>query len=707
MSLLVLKRDGSEVSFDLARIQAAACKALMAAGSRDAKAADLADDVARRVKRRMPVDGSITVEEIQDYVQLVLMQEGQYEAATKFIVYRAQRAATREIGLLFVNVENIIEGYLGGSDWRIKENANTNFSLQGLNNFLAGALSTRYWLYLMDEDISRAHTSAEIHIHDLGILAPYCCGWDLYQLLEEGFRGAPDKIECAPPKHFRTALGQLINFIFTLQGEAAGAQAISSFDTLLAPFVREDGLSYDKVKQAIQEFVYNANVPTRVGFQSPFFNLTLDVVPPTTYANEPVMVGGKLLDYTYGTCQDEMNLINRAFCEVLIEGDASGRPFTYPIPTYNIWKGTDWEDDEKWGHVWAMAAELGLPYFANFMNSDMNPEDVRSMCCRLRLDYRELEKRVGGLFGSAPLTGSIGVVTVNLANAAIRAEHNETVYWANIDEAIRKAAASLVAKAKIIEDKTSHGLYPYSKFYLRGVKERLGRYWAQHFCTIGLIGAHEAALELLGVGIDTPAGHDLAERTLRFFVDRSKQLSEQYGMAFNIEATPGEGAGYRLARQDAKNYPNSVIAKTACITARGEHSVLPYTNSTQLPVNTELDLVDALQHQDVLQPIFTGGTVFHIFIGQALPSPAHARTFVRYVCENFHLPYVTLSPIFSICPVHGRFTGRHDTCPVCKEECEVWDRVVGFYRPLRSWNTGKAEEFERRTRFDSALSEGV
>ena len=525
--------------------------------------------------------------------------------------------------------------------------------MQGLNNHIASHITSNYWLNKIYPDyIATAHRDGDFHLHDLGMLSVYCCGWDLKDLLLKGFCGAYGKVQSAPPKRLRSALGQVVNFFYTLQGEAAGAQAFANFDTLLAPFIRYDGLAYHEVRQAMQEFIFNMNVPTRVGFQTPFTNITLDLTPPRGMADEAVVIGGQLMAATYGEFQEEMDLFNRAFCEVMMEGDASGRIFSFPIPTVNITRELDWESP-RFKPVCEMTAKYGIPYFSNFINSDMDPEDARSMCCRLRLDNRELRRRGGGLFGSNPLTGSIGVVTLNLPRAAYQADSPES-FFARIAELMQLGYESLEIKRKQLERFTESGLYPYSRFYLQGVYQRSGHYWDNHFSTIGLIGMNEAMLNLIGHGIDSQEGKSLALRTLQFMRSQLEGFQEATGHLYNLEATPAEGTSFRLARADRDRYPEIIAA--------GETTPY-YTNSTQLPVGSTDDIFEALTHQDSLQTLYTGGTVFHGFLGERLDDWRSARIVVRRIAENFHLPYFTISPTFTICPEHGYIPGEHFSCP--------------------------------------------
>ena len=574
---------------------------------------------------------------------------------------------------------NLVDGYLKQLDWQVNENSNMAYSIQGLNNYIASEISKQYWLNkVYPADVRNAHLNGDIHIHDLNIISVYCVGWDLKDLLTEGFTGVKGKIESAPAKHFRTALGQIVNFMYTMQGEAAGAQAFSNFDTLLAPFISYDNLDYTQVKQAVQEFVFNMNVPTRVGFQTPFTNITMDLTVPSYYAEQPVIIGGELQERTYKEFQNEMDMFNKAFFEVMMEGDNSGRVFTFPIPTYNITKDFDW-DNENINGLWEMAAKYGIPYFSNFINSDMSPEDARSMCCRLRIDNRELEYRGGGLFGSNPLTGSVGVVTVNLPKIA-GSSKTKGEFLEILSRKMEIAKESLEIKRKLLENLTDKELYPYTKFYLRDIKSRFGVYWKNHFSTIGLIGMNEACLNLLGDDIGSFRGKQFALDVMDFMRAKIVEYQKETGNNYNLEATPGEGTSYRLAKLDREKYPY-------------------YTNSTQLPVNYTDDIFEVLDHQDDLQTKYTGGTVVHIYAGERIQSLDSMKNLVKKICNNYHLPYFTFSPTFSICPNHGYVTGEHFTCPECGSSCEVYSRVVGYIRPVQQWNKGKKKEFADRKEF--------
>lgn len=580
----------------------------------------------------------------------------------------------------------LIDNYLKQLDWKVRENSNMSYSIQGLNNYIASEVSKTYWLHkIYNEKIRNAHLSGDIHIHDLNIIAVYCVGWDLKDLLMEGFQGVKGKVESAPAKHFRTALGQVVNFMYTMQGEAAGAQAFSNFDTLLAPFIRYDKLSYEQVKQSMQEFVFNMNVPTRVGFQTPFTNITMDLTVPSYYADHPVIIGGELMEETYKEFQPEMDMLNKAFFEIMMEGDASGRVFSFPIPTYNITKDFDWDNENIKG-LWEMTAKYGIPYFSNFINSDMSPEDARSMCCRLRIDNRELEYRGGGLFGSNPLTGSVGVVTINLPKLADNSKTKEE-FLKKLAVQMETAKESLEIKRNLLEDLTDKNLYPYTKFYLRDIKARFGVYWKNHFSTIGLIGMNEACENLFGKNIGSKEGKQFALEVMDFMRAKIIEFQKETGNNYNLEATPGEGTSYRLAKLD-KN-----------------HKYKYFTNSTQLPVNYSDDIFEVLEHQDDLQTKYTGGTVVHIFAGERITNMETMKNLVKKVCNNYKLPYFTFSPTFSTCPNHGYIAGEHFKCPECGADCEVYSRIVGYIRPVSQWNKGKQMEFQNRKTFE--ISENI
>lgn len=567
------------------------------------------------------------------------------------------------------------------------------YSLQGLNNYVSSEVSKIYWLNkIYPKEIKEAHLNGYFHIHDLNILSVYCVGWDLYDLLTEGFKGAPGKVESKPAKHFRAALGQVVNFFYTLQGEAAGAQAFSNLDTLLAPFISYDSLDYKETKQALQEFIFNVNVPTRVGFQTPFTNVTLDLKPPSYYEDKGVVIGGKIQKDTYSDFQDEIDTFNRAFLEVMIEGDAKGRVFTFPIPTYNITKDFNW-DDENISGLWEMTAKYGVPYFSNFINSDMKPEDARSMCCRLRLDNRELRKRGGALFGANPLTGSIGVVTINMPKLGYLSK-DEDEFFESLERVMNLAKESLEIKRKVLEKFTENDLYPYAKFYLRNIKKTLNEYWKNHFSTIGLIGMNECCLNLFGKNIASKEGHDFAIKVLDFMREKLIEFQEETKNIYNLEATPAEGTSYRLARIDKEKYPDIICANENEYKRRRAEPF--YTNSTHLPVNYTDDIFEAFELQDDLQTRYTGGTVLHIFAGERIQNPTVIKKLVKKLCESYHLPYFTFTPTFSVCPSHGYLDGEQKECPKCGSETEVYSRIVGYLRPVKQWNFGKKEEFKIR-----------
>lgn len=692
----IKKRDGRTAKFDRKKIEKAIEKAGLETGEFDAaQAVELTDKVLgvleTRNQKRLP-----SVEDIQDIVEDALIDSKFKKTAKAYIIYRDQHKKLREIAS---NAHvDLIDKYLENLDWKVNENSNMGYSLQGLNNYVSAEITKTYWLdKIYTSKIGQAHKEGDLHIHDLNLLSVYCVGWDLTDLLQEGFTGVAGKVASKPAKHFRSALGQVVNFFYTLQGEAAGAQAFSDFDTLLAPFIRADKLSYEEVKQAIQEFVFNVNVPTRVGFQTPFTNITLDLECPKHMADNPVIIGGEMQDTTYGEYQEEMNMLNKALLEVLSEGDANGRVFTFPIPTVNITKDFNW-DNPVIESLWEASAKYGIPYFSNFINSDMDPEDARSMCCRLRIDNRQLEYRGGGLFGSNPMTGSVGVVTINLPRLVLKSK-NEKEFFKGLAELMDMAKDSLETKRKVLERLTDANLYPYTKFYLRNIKQRFNQYWKNHFSTIGLIGTNEAALNLLGVDIGTEKGKAFAEKTLDFMRDRLVEYQKETGNNYNLEATPAEGTTYRLAQLDKASFPdrahfaNGIGADVKCPF---------YTNSSHLPVNYTDDLFELMDLQDNLQTKYTGGTVIHFFLGERMDDPQTLKKLVKTICENYKLPYFTFSPSFSICKNHGYIVGEHPECPKCGEATEVYSRVVGFLRPVSQWNKGKQAEFEMREHYDNA-----
>ena len=696
----ILKRDGKIVEFNSEKITSAIQKAAETTNEFDIQTArkltrqvlEITKKLVEEKKDQLRIP---SVEEIQDIVETVLLSSEYKKTAKNYILYREQHSRLRD----FIQNANVdmVDDYLKKLDWQVRENSNMTYSVQGLNNYLASNLSKSYWLNkIYSKKVKEAHINGDIHIHDLNIVAGYCVGWDLKDLLNGGFRGVQGKVQSKAPKHFRTALMQMANFLYTMQGEAAGAQAFSNFDTLLAPYIKYDGISYNEVKQAMQEFIFNLNVPTRVGFQTPFTNITMDLTVPNYFKDEFVTIGGEVKEETYSNFQNEMNMINKAFFEIMMEGDATGQVFTFPIPTYNITKDFDFDNPELNG-LWEMTAKYGVPYFSNFINSNMNPEDARSMCCRLRIDNRELEYRGGGLFGSNPLTGSIGVVTINLPKIGYLAK-NEKEFFEILKQKMDIAKESLEEKRKIIEHLTEYGLYPYTKYYLRDIKKRFNEYWKNHFSTIGLIGANEACLNLLGVNIADENGLKFANKIMDFMRDVILDYKKETGNNYNLEASPAEGASYRLAKKDKENYPDIIVANEKEYRESGAKPF--YTNSTQLPVNFTDDIFEALNLQDELQAKYTGGTVIHIFAGERIYDLDVMKNLVKKICTNYKLPYFTFTPTFSTCKTHGYIAGEHFKCPKCGEETEVFSRVVGYIRPIKQWNDGKIAEFETRKTFD-------
>ncbi len=687
----VRKRNGLIARFDSNKITEALAKAGEATGEFGKKEAIKMTLKVVNLSQQLYNKSIVAVEELQDIVEEILLSSPYKKTAKAYIIYRDQHAKIREI--ISTSNVNLIDQYLEKLDWQVNENSNMAYSLQGLNNYIASEVSKTYWLNkIYPPEIKNAHAEGDLHIHDLGLISVYCVGWDLMDLLVQGFKGAKGKVESGPAKHFRSALGQIINFFYTLQGEAAGAQAFSSFDTLLAPFIREDKLTYTEVKQALQEFVFNINVPTRVGFQTPFTNITLDLLPPKAYANQPVVIGGIPQDKVYSDYQNEMNMLNRAFLEVMVEGDALGRVFTFPIPTYNITKDFDW-DNKNLDYLWEATAKYGIPYFSNFVNSSMSPDDSRSMCCRLRLDTSKLEARGGGLFGANPLTGSIGVVTINLPRIGYLALDEED-YFDRLDKLISMAKSSLEIKRKVLETFTDSGLYPYTKFYLKNVKDRFNKFWKNHFSTIGIIGMNESCKNFLSCDIASEEGNNFAIKVMDYLRSKLVSFQEETGNNYNLEATPAEGTTYRLARLDKKSHPDIQVANS------GINAEPFYTNSTQLPVDFSNDVFEVLDLQDELQAKYTGGTVLHIFAGERINNLDTIKSLVKKVCFNYKLPYFTFSPTFSVCPEHGYLNGEHNVCPKCESICEVYSRVVGYLRPVAQWNEGKQAEFDIRTTFE-------
>ncbi len=686
----IVKRNGKLEDFNSQKIMAAIGKAGQATGE---FGQDIAQNLTIRVVNiihQLYADQTPGVENVQDIVEEVLLSSPYKKTAKAYIIYRDQHAKLRELTLKN-NVE-LVDKYLGQADWKVNENSNMAYSLQGLNNYISTEITKTYWLNkIYTPQIKEAHKSGDLHIHDLGLLSVYCVGWDLQDLLREGFKGASGKMESAPAKHLRSALGQIVNFFYTLQGEAAGAQAFSNFDTLLAPFVRFDKMEYKDVKQALQEFIFNVNVPTRVGFQTPFTNLTLDLNVPSYYRDQPVILGGVDQKCTYGEFQKELDLFNRAFLEVMLEGDAKGRVFTFPIPTYNITKDFDW-DNPNIDLLWKITAKYGVPYFANFVNSDMSPEDARSMCCRLRIDNRELRSRGGGLFGASPLTGSAGVVTVNMVRLGYLSK-TEQEFVSRLDRLMLLAKSSLEIKRKVLEEFTENGLYPYARFYLRNIKQRFGEYWKNHFSTIGLVGMNEACLNLFGKPLSSSEGQEFSRRILDHMRGKLIDFQKETGDYYNLEATPAEGVSYRMARIDKATFPDIICANEDLY--RQGHEPF-YTNSTHVAVNYSNDVFEVLDIQDHLQVKYTGGTVLHLFVGERIDDTKALKELIKTVCEKYHLPYFTITPTFSICPNCGYIAGEYKFCVKCESECEVYSRVVGYLRPVKQWNNGKKEEFVNR-----------
>ena len=686
----VTKRDGRLVDFNQEKITNAILKAAKATG--EFKDKKIAKELTAKVLKKIEKKTNISVEEIQDSVEDTLILSKYKKTAKAYIIYRDQHQKMREI-------ENksqisLIDKYLEKLDWQVKENSNMAYSLQGLNNYIASEVSKTYWLNkIYPKNIKEAHLSGDLHMHDLNLISVYCVGWDLVDLLTEGFTGVPGKVSSKPAKHFRSALGQIVNFFYTLQGEAAGAQAFSNFDTLLAPFIRHDKLKYEEVKQALQEFVFNVNVPTRVGFQTPFTNITMDLTVPNYYKDTPVLIGGKPQDTTYSDYQKEMDILNKAFLEVMTEGDSTGRVFTFPIPTYNITKDFNWENPVI-DNLWEASAKYGIPYFSNFINSDMDPSDARSMCCRLRIDNRQLEYRGGGLFGANPLTGSIGVVTLNMPRIGLQTNTKQE-FLDRVKELMDLAKDSLEIKRKHLERLTDANLYPYTKYYLRNVKEGKGRYWVNHFSTIGLIGMNEAMQNLLGKSIADKEGKEFSEEVLTFMRNTLSDYQQETGNNYNLEATPGEGTTYRLALLDRAKFNNAIFANGI-----GKDVKTPYyTNSTHVPVNYTDDMFELLDLQDELQTKYTGGTVIHLFLGERAPDAKALRSAVKSICKNYRLPYFTFSPSFSICKNHGYLNGEQAVCEKCGEECEIYSRIVGYLRSISQWNDGKRAEFDMRKHY--------
>jgi len=689
MFTFILKRSGQKEAFQPQKITNAIFKAAQAVGGDDITIAERLTEQVIDIAHLQFGDRIPEVEDIQDIVERVLIKNGHAKTAKAYILYREKRKSARENNALIGATINMFSDYLADRDWNVKENANTQKSVNGLNNYIREAFTQKYWLHeVYPEEVREAHLSGECHIHDLGFFGPYCAGWDLRQLLMQGFGGIPGKVESKPAKHLRSFLGQIVNSTFTTQGETAGAQAWSSFDTYCAPFLRRDSLTFEQVKQSLQEFIFNINVPTRVGFQCPFSNLTFDIKVPSALKDHPVILGGVQQDTTYGDYQKEMDMFNLAFCEVMLEGDAKGRVFTFPIPTINITKDFDW-DSPVVDKFMEITCKYGIPYFANYVNSDLSPEDAVSMCCRLRLDVSELRKRGGGLFGSNPLTGSLGVFTINLPRIGYLSRTKEE-FFARLRRVAAIGKTSLVIKRKIIEQQTEQGLYPYSAVYLKEAKKRFGQYWYNHFNTIGIIGMHEALINYMGKGIETKEGNEFAVEVMLYLRELMQEFQMETGQSFNLEATPAEGASYRLAKLDRAKYPQIYTSG---------NGVPYYTNSTQLPARFTDDIMRTIELQDTLQSLYTGGTVQHLYLGERIEDISTAKRMIKKIFENYKMPYISITPTFSVCDNHGYITGEHFSCPQCGSRTEVWSRVVGYLRPVQNFNEGKKEEYRERVKF--------
>jgi ribonucleoside-triphosphate reductase len=690
----IKKRDGAIVDFQPEKITKAIFKALTATGQGDEqRSKKVSNKVVEILNRRFKKNEILHVEQIQDIVEEILILENLVKTAKAYILYREQRRRIREAIIAAERAVDRIDQYLGKLDWEVQENANMAFSLQGLNHYGVSYIIKKYWLNkIYPKEIREANESGDFHLHNLDALSCYCMGWDLYDLLLKGFGGVQGKVETKPAKHFRAILGQTVNFLYTLQGECAGAVAFSNFDTLLAPFIRYDSLNYKQVKQSLQEFLFNMAVPTRVGFQCPFSNITLDLKPSPAFEKQPVIIGGKPQKETYGEFEEEMKIFNRALYEIMLEGDKSGRPFHFPIPTINITKDFPWQE-KAFDKIFEASAKYGTNYFANYINSDMKPEDVKSMCCRLRLNLKELYNRGGGgLFGSGSLTGSIGVVTINMPRIGYLSKTKKE-FFERLGKMMDLAEESLEIKRKTIENFISKGLYPYSRFYLTGVKNTRGAYFANHFSTIGLVGMNEALLNFIDENIGSRRGRRFALEIMDFMREKLVKYQEETNNIYNLEATPAESTAFRLAQKDKEKYPDIIAA--------GTKKIPYYTNSSQLPVNYTDDIFNALKLQDELQCRYTGGTVNHLFLGEKISDIETVKRLTKKIFEKFHLPYITFTPTFSICPVHGYLSGEHFECPKCtiKQPCEVYSRVVGYYRPVIQYNVGKQQEFKERKEF--------
>lgn len=684
----VVKRDGKICDFNIAKISTAITKAFEAQSKNytpdiiDLLALKVTADYESKIR-----DGLVGVEEIQDSVESILVQAGYADIAKAYILYRKQREKVRNMKSTILDYKDLVNSYVKATDWRVKENSTVTYSVGGLILSNSGAITANYWLSeIYDDEVASAHRNADIHLHDLSMLTGYCAGWSLKQLIQEGLGGIPGKITSSPAGHLSTLCNQMVNFLGIMQNEWAGAQAFSSFDTYLAPFVKIDNLSYKEVKQCIQSFVYGVNTPSRWGTQAPFSNITLDWTVPADLADLPCIVGGKEQDFTYGDCKGEMDMVNKAFIEIMIEGDANGRGFQYPIPTYSITRDFDWSETENNKLLFEMTAKYGTPYFSNYINSDMEPSDVRSMCCRLRLDLRELRKKSGGFFGSGESTGSVGVVTINLPRIAYLAT-DEANFYKRLDHMMDVAARSLDTKRTVITRLLDEGLYPYTRRYLGT--------FDNHFSTIGLIGMNEAALNAnwLGKNLTNAEGQRFAKEVLNHMRAKLSDYQEEYGALFNLEATPAESTTYRLAKHDVSRYPD-------IITASEPGGTPYYTNSSHLPVGYTADIFEALEIQDELQTLYTSGTVFHAFLGEKLRDWKSAANLVRKIAENHRLPYYTMSPTYSVCKTHGYITGEAATCPECGAPAEIYSRITGYYRPVQNWNEGKSKEFKDRKLYD-------
>lgn len=688
----VVKRDDKVVDFDLSKISAAITKAFEACNK------EYVEDVINLISLRVTADFAskvkdekIAVEDIQDSVEKVLSDAGYPDVSKAYILYRKQREKTRNLSKTMLDYKSLVDSYVNALDWRVKENSTVTYSVGGLILSNSGAVTANYWLSeVYDEEIANVHRNADVHLHDLSMLTGYCAGWSLKQLIQEGLGGVNGKITSTPASHLSTLCNQMVNFLGIMQNEWAGAQAFSSFDTYLAPFVKVDNLSYKEVKQNIQSFIYGVNTPSRWGTQAPFTNVTLDWTVPEDLADQYCIVGGKAMDFKYKDCKAEMDMVNKAFCEIMIEGDANGRGFQYPIPTYSITKDFDWSETENNKLLFEMTAKYGIPYFSNYVNSDMKPSDIRSMCCRLRLDLRELRKKSGGFFGSGESTGSIGVVTINMPRIAYLATDKEDFYK-RLNKLMDISARSLHIKREVVSKFLENGLYPYTKRYLGTFNN--------HFSTIGLVGMNEACLNAkwLRKDLTTKEGQDFSVEVLNHMRDRLVQYQEQYHDLYNLEATPAESTSYRLAKKDKEKYPD-------IITAGKEGETPYYTNSSHLPVGYTEDIFSALDVQDQLQTLYTSGTVFHAFLGEKLPDWRAAANLVKKISDNYRLPYYTMSPTYSICSEHGYITGEQYTCPKCGKRTEVWSRITGYYRPVQNWNDGKVQEFEHRKEYNIQTS---